>query len=308
MTTTDQAPAARELPQLLSGVVAVLPTPFERTGGEVDLEALERLTAVLDSAGVHTLTALGNTGEVFQLNAEERRAVLAATARGRTRAGLIAGVTGALSEALESASEAERLGYDAVMLHDPPDPLAGERGIVGLITEFADRSPLPVVLYVRTPRLGADALAELALHPQIVGVKYARHDLHVLGTLLERPGVRDACTWTCGLAESMVAPMRALGLVGFTSGIANVRPDLSLAVWRASRAGDFDALAAALRPLLPFELLRTRAGGRHNVAVVKAALALTGADAGEVRAPCEPLDARAAEALAGIVRAWPASV
>ncbi|MBB4664274.1 dihydrodipicolinate synthase family protein [Conexibacter arvalis] len=296
-----------QLSDQLGGVVAVLPTPFAHDGGAVDAAALERLSATLDAAGIHALTALGNTGEVFQLTAEERRAVLAATARGRTNAALVAGIAGAGAEALELTAEAAEIGYDAVMLHDPPDPLAGERGIVRFYGDFAERSPLPVVLYVRTPRLGGDALAELALHPRIAGVKYARHDLHVLATVLERPGLRDACTWTCGLAESMVAPMRALGLVGFTSGVANVRPDLALAVWQASRAGDFDALAAAIAPLLPFEALRTRAGGRHNVAVVKAAMALLGSDVGEVRAPCEPLDEAAAASLATIVRGWPAS-
>ena len=78
----------------------------------------------------------------------------------------------------------------------------------------------------------------------------------------------SACTWVCGLAESMVSRCAASGVVGFTSGLANLRPDLALAVWEASRDGDLDALAARVAPpILPFETMRTRAGGRHNVAV-----------------------------------------
>jgi 4-hydroxy-tetrahydrodipicolinate synthase len=120
------------------------------------------------------------------------------------------------------------------------------------------------------------------------------------------PATRSACTWICGLAESMVLAMRGLGLVGFTSGVANVRPDLALAVWEASRDGDLDALAARIAPLLPFEAMRTRAGGRHNVAVVKAALALTGFDVGDVRPPCDPLGGAEQDELRAVLDAFPA--
>jgi hypothetical protein len=56
--------------------------------------------------------------------------------------------------------------------------------------------------------------------------------------------------------------------------------------------------------VLPFELLRSRDGGRHNVAVVKAALAWQGIDTGGVRPPCVPLDADSWKQLLSILESW----
>lgn len=295
-----------DLRHALNGVTAVMVAPFKDGDRAIDANMTERLAARLAAAGVHALTVLGNTGEVFQLTETERRELLRAAARGRERGVLIAGIAGSAIDALRQADEAAQLGYDAVMLHDPPDPLAGERGIMSLIHGFAERSPLPTVLYVRTPRLGHAALLELAAHQRIIGVKYARHELAPLGALLAEPTAVEACSWVCGLAESMVMQMRGLGVVGFTSGIANVRPDLALGVWKASRDANLEALRDRVLPLLPFEELRNRTGGRHNVAVVKEALHRAGFNVGGVRPPCESLDAASADALGQILSRWPA--
>src|SRR4051794_30754609 len=145
----------------LAGVTCVLVTPFRDRVGAPDAAALERLVRHVDGAGVQAITALGNTAEVFQLSAPERRTVLEAGAAATDRATLITGVTGPLVEAVGLTELAADDGYAAAMLHDPPDPLAGERGLVALLHEFADRSALPTVLYLRTARLGAPALAEV---------------------------------------------------------------------------------------------------------------------------------------------------
>jgi dihydrodipicolinate synthase/N-acetylneuraminate lyase len=292
----------------LSGVTCVLVTPFRDRVGPPDTAVLERLVQRLDAAGVPAITALGNTAEVFQLTGAERRTVLEAVAGATGQATLITGVTGPLVEAVGLTELAAGHGYAAAMLHDPPDPLAGEAGLVRLLHEFADRSALSTVLYLRTTRLGPSALAEVVAHPRIVAVKYARPDVGVLAGLLADPATRDACTWVCGLAESMVLPMRGPGVIGFTSGVANVRPDLALAVWRASRDGDLPALSAHVAPLLAIERMRTRAGGRHNVSVLKAALALEGLDAGDVRPPCEPLGAAELAELRAALDALPEPV
>ena len=285
----------------LDGVTCVLITPFRDRVGAPDAPVLERLVRRVDAAGVQAITALGNTAEVFQLTEAERRTVLETVAGATEHATLITGVTGPLAEAVALTELAAGQGYAAAMLHDPPDPLAGERGLVDLLHDFAERSALPTVLYLRTARLGPAALAEVVAHPRIVAVKYARPDIGVLAGLLADRATRDACTWICGLAESMVVPMRGSGVIGFTSGVANIRPDLALAVWRASRDGDLPGLAEHVAPLLAIERMRTRAGSRHNVSVLKAALALQGLDVGDVRPPCDPLgDAELAELRAAL--------
>jgi 4-hydroxy-tetrahydrodipicolinate synthase len=288
----------------LNGVSAVLVTPFSEATGTIDEGIVEDLARRCDVAGVHVLVPLGNVGEVHQLDFEERAAVLRATEAGRARAALVAGITGPPGERLRLAEKAFEFGYDAVMVHDPLDPLASDEGTRTLLLAFADRSPLPVILYPRTPILSNDSLAELAAHPQVIAIKYGRQDVLGAAALLAQKAVLDACVWICGLAEATFPAFSALGIRGFTSGIANVRPDLSLAVWDAARR-DPNELWARVLPLLPFELLRQQNGGRYSVSVLKAALRFEGIPVGDVRPPYERLSVEGENRLTGILRSWP---
>lgn len=84
---------------------------------------------------------------------------------------------------------------------------------------------------------------------------------------------------------------------GFTAGLANVPPDLALGIWEVVSMRDWALLEERVRRVLPFELLRNTNGGRYNVAIVKAALAWQGIDAGDVRPPCAPLDSSTSGSL-----------
>lgn len=299
------APHHQYIRDALDGVNAVLITPFRDGTGPVDVPATTRLAQACDAAGIHAVTALGNTAEPYQLTAEERLTVLRAVAEDRGGALRVAGLPGSLSEAAGLAETAAGLGYDAVMLHEPLDPLAGDAGILAFLTAVADASPLPCVAYVRTPRMSRASIAALVRHPNVAGIKYARPtELGLLASLMADPEVRDACAWACGSAESMVPAMRPYGLRGFTSGLANLRPDLALGVWRASTDGDLGLLQQRVNAILPFELMRTREGSRHNVSVVKWALRYLGTDAGDVRPPCDPLEPQMERELEKLIDTW----
>ncbi|WP_129667779.1 dihydrodipicolinate synthase family protein [Phytoactinopolyspora endophytica] len=293
-----------ELTDALRSVVAVLVTPYRNGTQTVDEEVCAELTAHVDGGGVPAITALGNTAEVHRLSAAERTAVLRGVATGRTDAVLLAGLTGPSTTMLYEAELAASLGYDAVMVHQPPDPLGGGSDQVALWREVADQSPLPVVPYLRSTDPAADDLVALVEHPAVVGVKFARPDLGTLAALLRTPSAQ-ACVWMNGNAEATVPSTAALGLTGFTSGIANARPDAALAVYDAVRAGDLHRLAALLRLIGPVEELRSRDRGRNNVAVIKEMLRRQGFDLGGVRAPHAALDPDAASVLNGVLDTWP---
>ncbi|WP_116951871.1 dihydrodipicolinate synthase family protein [Jiangella endophytica] len=286
------------------GVTVVLVTPYrDRTTG-VNEDVAAEIAARADHAGIHALTALGNTAEMQQLDTGERRGLLRAVAAGRTRAVLIAGVAGGVGTLLDEAEFAGGLGYDAVMVHEPADPFGDGTGLVAYYEQVADRSPLPVVLYLRSTRMTGRDLAGLVAHPRIVAVKYAREDLFTLAALLN-----DApadCVWINGLAESRVPAFAALGVLGFTSGIANVRPEAALAVHAAARRGDLAGLGELLRDGIgTIEAIRAEGSGRFNVAVLKELLRWHGVEAGDVRAPHSPLTDAARARLRDAVASWP---
>jgi 4-hydroxy-tetrahydrodipicolinate synthase len=278
---------------VLNGVVAVLVTPYLDGTNGIDATALRQLTGQLEQSGIRTLTALGNTAEVHQLTSAEREIVLCAVAAGRRESALIAGLAGSLGSAL-----------DAVMIHEPAEPFGDGDGVAAYFRQVCERVALPVVLYLRTTRLGKAALAELAASKEVVAVKYARPDLSTLAELLDE-GAAAHCTWINGSAEAKVPAFAELGITTFTSGIANVRPDLALAVQKAAAAGDQSRLDKLIDLVAPVETLRTQEQSRFNVAVLKELLAAEGLDAGGVRPPHSPLTPAARDSLRSAVAAWP---
>ncbi|WP_363358089.1 dihydrodipicolinate synthase family protein [Microbacterium sp. LMI12-1-1.1] len=286
----------------LAGVTAVLVTPYR--DARVDERLTETLARDVGSSGVHAIAALGNTAEVFQLTRDEQRAYLRAVARADAPALRIAGFAGAARSVLDEIDYAASLGYEAAMVHEPADPFGDSEGVLTYYLSIAARSALPLVLYLRSPRLEFDSLRLVAAEPAVLGVKYARADLDTLGRVL-RTEAAESCTWVNGGAEMRAADFFDLGLTGFTSGIANVRPDLALAVHRALVDRDRAGLDAALRDVVPVERIRATGNGKFNVAVLKELFRAQGTDVGEVRPPHSPLSAEAARELRAAIAEWP---
>jgi 4-hydroxy-tetrahydrodipicolinate synthase len=100
-------------------------------------------------------------------------------------------------------------------------------------------------------------------------------------------------------------PFYALGGKGFTSGLVNVAPELSLAVWNALESGDFAAARKVVDSIAPFEVMRTKFRNGANVTVVKEALRLRGKPVGAVRLPGLPeLDSADRAELARMLEGW----
>lgn len=288
----------------LDGVVAVLVTPYLDGTRAVDETTVDVLTRRLDRAGIQAITALGNTAEVHQLTPDERLTVLRAVASARRGATLIAGLAGSLGGALDEADRAHDLGYDAVMIHEPAEPFGAGDGVARYFEQICEQVALPVVLYVRTTRIGKQALAELAANPAVAAVKYARTDLSTLADLLDE-GAAQHCRWINGSAEGKLPAFAELGISAFTSGIANVRPDVALAVQQAVAGGEESRLRRLIELVAPVEVLRTEDHARFNVAVLKELLRVEGIQVGDVRPPHSPLTATAIERLRSAVAAWP---
>jgi len=91
--------------------------------------------------------------------------------------------------------------------------------------------------------------------------------------------------WLCGLAEGWAAPFYVVGARGFTSGLVNVHPQLSLETHAALEKGDYAKARDLVRRIGGFEKMRTKFGNGANVTVVKEAMRELGKDVGNVRLP-----------------------
>ncbi|MCB4822009.1 dihydrodipicolinate synthase family protein [Roseicella aerolata] len=287
----------------LTGISGILVTPMDAEDRIVP-QRLSPIIARAAEAGVDTLTVNGNTGEFYGLSfaeAERMQAEVPALIAGRTA--VVAGIGRSLAEACALARRARADGADAIMVHQPPDPFVAPRGVVAYVSKVAEAAGLPVVLYLRNDGIGLPAIEALTRIPGVVGVKWATPNVMVLAQAIRRAG--PDVSFICGLAEPWAPPMTALGAQGFTSGVINVVPEKSVAILRALRAGDFAAANAGIAAIHAFEALRAEEQNGANVAVVKAALALSGMDVGAARPPAAwPLPPGSAAALRDLLAGW----
>ena len=288
----------------LTGVSGVHLTPYDGVGA-VNAALLGAIVADMAMAGVHNIVSAGNTGEFFALERDEvvrmHEVVVAAVAG---RALVTAAVGRSLMEATATARAAKAAGADAIMAHHPLDPFAAPQAQADYFIALAEASELPLVAYVRTDQIGAADLARVATHPNVAGVKFATGNLMLLAECL-RATQGHPVVWVCGLAEAWAAPFYALGTRGFTSGLVNIDPKRSLAIWAALEAGDFAEARRLVDIIAPFEAMRAKFNNGANVTVVKEALMLLGLAVGPVRPPgLVALDAADRERLRCVLTGW----
>lgn len=163
---------------LIEGIFAAIPTPFY-PDERVYYRKLEANLARYSRTLLSGVVVLGSTGEVPLLTDAEQAEVLriaaAATAPEKV---LIAGVgRESVRATVELAELAARARYDAVLVRPPSyyGTLRTPQAQLHYFRSVADRSPLPVLLY-NVPNcvpqeIPVEVVAELAQHPNIIGIK-----------------------------------------------------------------------------------------------------------------------------------------
>ncbi|WP_030611218.1 dihydrodipicolinate synthase family protein [Streptomyces sclerotialus] len=289
----------------LADVVAIPVTPFTATGA-LDTEAHRALLRRLLDGGVRTLTPNGNTGEFYALTPDERRAVTELTVEEAAgRATVLAGIGHDVPTAVASARHARDAGAQLVMVHQPVHPYVSEDGWVDYHRAIAEAVPeLGVVPYLRNAALCGGRLAELAdACPNVIGVKYAVPDAAHFAAFARDAGL-DRFVWVAGLAEPYAPSYFSAGATGFTSGLVNVAPAVSLNMLEALRSGDYPAAMKIWEQIRRFEELRGANGSANNVTVVKEALASLGLCRRDVRPPSRPLPEGERAEVAAIAAGW----
>ncbi|WP_416958844.1 dihydrodipicolinate synthase family protein [Streptomyces sp. Agncl-13] len=289
----------------LADVVAIPVTPFAEDGG-VDQDTHRALLRRLLDGGVRILTPNGNTGEFYALTPQERRLVTELTIdEAGERAAILVGVGHDVPTAVQSALHARESGAQMVMVHQPVHPYVSQDGWVDYHRAIAEAVPdLGVVPYIRNAQLLGARLAELADDcPNVIGVKYAVPDAARFAAFARDAGL-ERFVWVAGLAEPYAPSYFSAGATGFTSGLVNVAPSVSLNMIEALRSGDYPGAMKVWEQIRRFEELRASNGSANNVTIVKEALASLGLCRREVRPPSRPLPESERAEVAAIATGW----
>ncbi|MEV0917321.1 dihydrodipicolinate synthase family protein [Streptomyces sp. NPDC049967] len=289
----------------LADVVAIPVTPFA-ADGTIDTAAHRALLRRLLDGGVRILTPNGNTGEFYALTPDERRSVTELTIEeAGGRATILVGVGHDVPTAVAAAEHARDAGAEMVMVHQPVHPYVSQDGWIDYHRAIAEAVPgLGVVPYIRNPQLDGERLATLADHcPNVIGVKYAVPDAARFAAFARDAGL-ERFVWIAGLAELYAPSYFSAGATGFTSGLVNVAPGVSLAMLEALRAGDHPAAMKVWERIRRFEELRADQQSANNVTVVKEALASLGLCGRDVRPPSRVLPEAQRAEVADQVAGW----
>jgi dihydrodipicolinate synthase/N-acetylneuraminate lyase len=158
---------------LIEGLHIPLTTPFHRDGS-LNTNALAANVLRYSLTPAAGLIVLGPAGEPTLLTDDETREALRAAAQAAAAEKvLIAGITrDSVHATLALANFAAEQRYDAALIGAPS--VLAQKQTLELLTFFraiADRSPLPLIL-LSTPHrpIAAEAAADLAAHPNIIGL------------------------------------------------------------------------------------------------------------------------------------------
>ena len=275
------------LREQLTGISGVHITPFNNDGGIND-KLLIKIINKISGAGIHVIVTNGNTAEFYSLNPEEIKHVQGISAQANDGRSLMMMAVGrSLKEAIENSKSAKQNKADLIMIHQPMDPFVDPHNQANYILEIAESVEIPVVPYVRSTIIPKKDILRIAEHNNVIGIKFASPDLTLLAQCINETSSSDI-VWICGLAESWAIPFHSLGARGFTSGLVNVFPEISLKLHSALEEKNYEKALKLVSKISGFEGMRTKYNNGANVTVVKEALKLQGMNVGNVRLPGLP--------------------
>lgn len=272
-------PASRWAPnadsaEWLSGFIPDLPTPFD-LHDEIDADAFGRLCERQIAAGATALVVGETAGESSTLEPAERAQLVSIAARvARKRVRIIAGAgSNATDRAVTFTRAAQAAGADAIMSVVPYYNKPMPHGMAAHFRAVAAATTLPIILHdvpSRTVKgLTDETLLELAASPRFAGLRDGSADIARLARLRSRLPARFRML--TGDDISSLAWLAAGG-DGCISTVANVAPDLYVAVYRHFCAGRLYQARELHQRLVPLATLLER----EHPAALKFALALLG--------------------------------
>jgi 4-hydroxy-2-oxoglutarate aldolase len=274
----------------LHGIFPPLTTPFASDGG-VSISHLRDNIERYNRTRLAGYAINGSTSESVLLRWDEvYRIWEAARAAAAPDKILIAG-TGAEStaETIEHTNRAASLGYAVALVRTPSfyKPAMSEEALAGHYLRVADAARVPILIYsvpiFTHVTVEAPLIARISKHPNIIGMKDSSGNVQ---------GVADIIAAATKEFQTLVGSASTLyeslekGAVGAILALACAFPELCVAIYECSRAGDSaKANSLAQQLIAPAKML----GPQYGIAGLKYALDRLGYFGGPPRPPLLPV-------------------
>lgn len=288
----------------LNGIFAPLATPFA-SNGDIDTTAFASNIRAHMDAGLSGVVIAGSTGEAALLDESERSSLVevAREILPKTRALIVGAGAESTRYAIRLAKNAAARGADAVLVVAPHYYSASMTSDVLLkhYRAVADASPIPVILY-NIPKymhfaIPASVVAELAKHPNIIGIKDSSGNREMFAGFAEAKSAKFSLLSGSG---AMLQYSMSLGATGGILGVSLFAPSLALEIHSAMKRGDTAAATHAQEKVAP---LHMKIVAEMGVPGVKAAMDEIGLKGGPLRSPLVALGPTERAEVAGMIKA-----
>lgn len=284
--------------QPLSGIFTPNITPVTARG-DLDEQTLRAYVDWLIEHGVHGLYPNGSTGEFVRFTPSERRRVIEIVVdQTRGRVPILAGAAEAnTEETIRACDTYGALGVRAVAIVAPFYYRLAPDGVYAYFKEIADRVSVDVTLYnipLFASPIDVSTVKRLASEcPRIVGIKDSSGDIpHMMRMIAEVRPIRNDFFFMTGWDAALV-PMLMVGCDGGTNATSGVVPELTRAIYEASKAGQWERAMHLQYRLLP--LFDAMLGTAEFPEGFRRGAKIRGWDLGPGRQPLTPQQSNAAE-------------
>lgn len=226
----------------------------------INFEATQQMVDNLIREGVHGIIVNGTVGENCSLRLTEKHAVMqAALEVTNGRVPVLSGVAETTTQfAVEYCQVAQKLGIDGLMVLPGMVYRSTEREAIYHYQQVARNCDLPIMVYNNPITYGVDVSIEgmktLAEEQTIVAVKEATEDTRRITELYSAFGDRFT---VFGGVDDIALESLMLGATGWISGLTNVFPQESVAIFELAKQGRYQEALAIWRWFLPLLRLDT---------------------------------------------------
>jgi 4-hydroxy-tetrahydrodipicolinate synthase len=291
----------KALSRTLKHIVVPLVTPFTQEG-ELNYKEVETLVGhLIEKKYCDSILVAGTTGEFHALTNAERIKLFGVVKKAAAGgAALVAGTgAGSTREALLLTQEAEKLGYDAVMVVSPYYCKPTQEGIYRHFKMIARGTSLPVMLYniplFSGVNINPETVAKLSEIENIRGIK---DELGLNPTQMTEYALvtpedfsiynGDDIMTLCGLVQ---------GAAGTVSGGSHLVGNKIRKMMELFLAGKTEQALQIHLALDPFFKALCPNGRVNPIPVLKAALEIAGHPVGPPRLPLDPATAQEREKI-----------
>lgn len=291
--------------KILKGVGVALVTPF-KNNGEVDYDSLKKLIDSVTIGGVDYLVVMGTTAENPTISLDEQQQILGFVLENNPKSlPVVMGVGGnSTSEVTNRLRTMDLKGVAAVLSVVPYYNKPNQDGIFAHFCEVLKASPLPVILYNVPGRTGVNMTAQTTLRlareypSKAVAIKEASGNLSQAAMIL-----RDAPADFLVISgeDNLTLAMIAMGGHGVISVSANCFSEAFCQMVHAAMEGRYgEASTLNLKLHEATEMLFEQG----NPVGVKAALAIKGIVANNLRLPLVPATDQLIEKIQGQIKKY----